>query len=51
MRGFVRLTFTSKQMIALGGLAAQFANAWPLGSALYFVGEASRAGAASPHPQ
>jgi hypothetical protein len=35
--GFVRLTFTSKQMIAPGGLAAPFADARPLGSALYFM--------------
>jgi uncharacterized protein len=35
--GFGRLTFTSKQMIAPGGLAAPFADAWPLGSALYFM--------------
>ena len=35
--GFVRLTFTSKQMIAPGGLAAPFADARQLGSALYFM--------------
>ena len=35
--GFVRLTFTSEQMIAPGGLAAPFADARPLGSALYFM--------------
>src|SRR5205807_2579752 len=35
--GFVRLTFTSKQMISPGGLAAPFADARPLGSALYFM--------------
>ena len=35
--GFVRLTFTSKQMIAPDGLAAPFADARPLGSALYFM--------------
>src|ERR1700730_10030264 len=35
--GFVRLTFSSKQMIAPGGLAAPFADARPLGSALYFM--------------
>ena len=35
--GFVRLTFTSKQTIAPGGLAAPFADSRPLGSALYFM--------------
>jgi predicted cupin superfamily sugar epimerase len=35
--GFVRLSFTSKQMIAPGGLPEPFANARPLGSALYFM--------------
>ncbi len=35
--GFVRLTFTSKQSIAPGGLPAPFADARPLGSALYFM--------------
>jgi predicted cupin superfamily sugar epimerase len=35
--GFVRLTFTSKQSIAPGGLPPPFADARPLGSALYFM--------------
>jgi hypothetical protein len=35
--GFVRLTFTSKQLVAAGGLPAPFADARPLGSALYFM--------------
>src|SRR5271156_4290759 len=35
--GFVRLTFTSKQSIAPGGLPAPFADGRPLGSALYFM--------------
>jgi predicted cupin superfamily sugar epimerase len=35
--GFVRVTFVSKQSIAAGGLPAPFADARPLGSALYFM--------------
>jgi uncharacterized protein len=35
--GFVRVTFLSKQSIAVGGLPAPFADARPLGSALYFM--------------
>src|SRR5437764_2917050 len=35
--GFVRLTFTSKQAIPAGALAAPLADARPLGSALYFM--------------
>ncbi len=35
--GFVRLTFVSKQSIAPGGLPPPFADARPLGSALYFM--------------
>lgn len=35
--GFVRVTFESKQAIAAGGLPAPFADARPLGSALYFL--------------
>ncbi|WGJ14508.1 cupin domain-containing protein [Methylocapsa sp. D3K7] len=35
--GFVRVTFVSKQSIAAGGLPAPFADARPLGSALYFL--------------
>src|SRR5947208_16855546 len=35
--GFVRLTFTSKQSIPAGALAAPLADARPLGSALYFM--------------
>ncbi len=35
--GFVRVTFGSKQPIAAGGLPAPFAEARPLGSALYFL--------------
>jgi uncharacterized protein len=35
--GFVRLTFVSAQTIAVGGLPAPFADARPLGSALYFM--------------
>jgi predicted cupin superfamily sugar epimerase len=35
--GFVRLTFTSRQSIAAGGLPAPFADERPLGSALYFM--------------
>jgi uncharacterized protein len=35
--GFVRVTFTSKQAIAPGGLPAPFADGRPLGSALYFL--------------
>jgi hypothetical protein len=35
--GFVRLTFVSEQTIAAGGLPAPFADARPLGSALYFM--------------
>jgi predicted cupin superfamily sugar epimerase len=35
--GFVRLTFVSTQTIAAGGLPAPFADARPLGSALYFM--------------
>lgn len=33
--GFVRLTFTSKQLIPAGALGAPLADARPLGSALY----------------
>jgi predicted cupin superfamily sugar epimerase len=35
--GFVRVTFGSKLPIAAGGLPAPFADARPLGSALYFL--------------
>jgi predicted cupin superfamily sugar epimerase len=35
--GFVRVTFVSKQSIAAGSLPAPFADARPLGSALYFM--------------
>jgi predicted cupin superfamily sugar epimerase len=35
--GLVRLTFASKHAIAAGGLPAPFADARPLGSALYFL--------------
>src|SRR3954468_4184616 len=35
--GFVRLTFTSKQLIPAGALGAPLADARPLGSALYFI--------------
>ena len=35
--GFVRVTFGSKLPIAAGGLPAPFAEARPLGSALYFL--------------
>jgi uncharacterized protein len=35
--GFVRVTFVSKQSIAAGGLPQPFADARPLGSALYFM--------------
>jgi uncharacterized protein len=35
--GFVRLTFTSTRSVAPGGLPAPFADARPLGSALYFM--------------
>lgn len=35
--GFVRVTFVSKQSLAAGGLPAPFADARPLGSALYFL--------------
>jgi len=35
--GFVRLTYTSRQSIAPGGLPAPFADGRPLGSALYFM--------------
>jgi uncharacterized protein len=35
--GFVRVTFVSKQSIAAGQLPAPFADARPLGSALYFL--------------
>jgi uncharacterized protein len=35
--GFVRVTFLSKEKIALGGLPAPFADGRPLGSALYFL--------------
>ncbi len=35
--GFVRLTFTSRQSIAPGGLPPPFAEQRPLGSALYFM--------------
>jgi predicted cupin superfamily sugar epimerase len=35
--GFVRVTFVSKQTLAAGALPAPFANARPLGSALYFM--------------
>src|SRR6266851_7307540 len=35
--GFVRVTFTSTQSIAAGGLPAPFADGRPLGSALYFM--------------
>jgi uncharacterized protein len=35
--GFVRLTFTSKQLIPAGALGAPLADARPLGSALYFM--------------
>jgi predicted cupin superfamily sugar epimerase len=35
--GFVRLSFTSKQMLSAGALPAPLADARPLGSALYFM--------------
>jgi uncharacterized protein len=35
--GFVRLSFTTTQSIAAGGLPAPFADGRPLGSALYFM--------------
>jgi predicted cupin superfamily sugar epimerase len=35
--GFVRITFVSKQELAAGALPAPFADARPLGSALYFM--------------
>src|SRR5262245_28442878 len=35
--GFVRVTFTTKESIAAGGLPAPFADRRPLGSALYFM--------------
>jgi predicted cupin superfamily sugar epimerase len=35
--GFVRLTFTSKQIIPSDALPPPFADARPLGSALYFM--------------
>jgi predicted cupin superfamily sugar epimerase len=35
--GFVRVTFLSKQQIAAGSLPTPFADARPLGSALYFL--------------
>jgi predicted cupin superfamily sugar epimerase len=35
--GFVRVTFMSKERIALGGLPAPFAAGRPVGSALYFM--------------
>jgi predicted cupin superfamily sugar epimerase len=35
--GFVRVTFLSKQQIPAGSLPAPFADARPLGSALYFM--------------
>jgi uncharacterized protein len=35
--GFVRLTFVSEERLEAGGLAAPFAAARPLGSALYFM--------------
>ena len=35
--GFVRLTFVSKQSVAAGVLPSPFAEARPLGSALYFM--------------
>jgi predicted cupin superfamily sugar epimerase len=35
--GFVRLTFASSQTVAAGALPAPFADARPIGSALYFM--------------
>jgi predicted cupin superfamily sugar epimerase len=35
--GFVRITYSSKQSIAAGGLPAPFADGRPMGSALYFM--------------
>ena len=35
--GFVRLTFVSKQSVAAGVLPPPFAEARPIGSALYFL--------------
>jgi predicted cupin superfamily sugar epimerase len=35
--GFVRVTFRTRRSIAAGGLPAPFADARPLGSALYFM--------------
>ena len=35
--GFVRITYLSKRSIAPGGLPAPFADARPMGSALYFM--------------
>jgi uncharacterized protein len=35
--GFVRVTFTSKLLVAQGGLPAPFEDGRPLGSALYFL--------------
>jgi uncharacterized protein len=35
--GFVRLTFASPQLLAAGALPAPFADARPIGSALYFM--------------
>ena len=49
--GFVRITYTSTQTIAPGGLPAPFADGRPMGSALYFMVTPDAAGAAAPHPQ
>ena len=35
--GFVQLTYVSTQSIAVGGLPPPFADARPMGSALYFM--------------
>ena len=35
--GFVQLTYVSTRSIAAGGLAPPFADARPMGSALYFM--------------
>jgi hypothetical protein len=46
--GFVRGTYVSGPSIAAGGLPPPFANQRPMGSALYFPGNARRARAVAP---
>jgi hypothetical protein len=49
--GFVHLTYLSTQSIAAGGLPPPFADARPMGSALYFMVTPTAPVRLPPHPQ